>query len=187
MDWRVPFLLSTLRRRRLVRWALKTTTAGAARTGSLLPPRCSPGGPYYFTVEAGAMLLVACAATVATRISGLWSTGAWTQGGLRSGDEGPAMPAPPLDAGASPGAEYSLVRSPGESGQLRALRSGSSLRNASRLTRPGAGRRGIEPPQSSPASHPLLENRAHSTVASSPTPGLRSPVAGSPLLLESQF
>ena len=186
VDWRVPFLLSTLLRQRLVRWALKTTTAGAARTGSLLPPRGSPWGPYYLTVEAGAMLLVACAATVATRISGLWSTGAWTQGGLASGDEGPAMPAPPLDAGASPGAEFSLVRSPGESGQLQALRSGSSLQR-SRLTRLGAGRRGIEPPQSSPASRPLLENRAHSTVASSPTPGLRSPVAGSPLLLESQF
>ena len=88
VDWRVPFLLSILLRQRLVRWALKTTTAGAARTGSLLPPRGSPWGPYYFTVEAGAMLLVAGAATVATRISGLWSTGAWMQGGLASGDEG---------------------------------------------------------------------------------------------------
>ena len=152
------FLLSTLRRRRLVRWALKTTTAGAARTGSLLPPRGSPWGPYYFTVEAGAMLLVACAATVATRISGLWSTGAWTQGGLRSGDEGPAMPAPPLDAGASPGAEHSLLRCPGESGQLRALRSGSSLQR-SRLTRLGAGRRGIESPPILSGLPPLTRER----------------------------
>ena len=57
-----------------MRWALKTTTAGAARTGSLLPPRGSPWGPYYFTVEAGAMLPVAGAVTVAVASAELKDT-----------------------------------------------------------------------------------------------------------------